>query len=166
MSDTGDNGPARATVISGGQTGVDRAALDVALALRLPCAGWCPRGRRAEDGPLPARYPLREMDSPDYPSRTERNVLDADATLILNRGTLAGGTAYTVRMAEKHGKPHLVVDLDAADTLDPATVVAWLRKERIDTLNIAGPRESGRPGIYAQASGFLRELLAAWSSSR
>jgi hypothetical protein len=110
MSDTGNSNAIRPTVQSGGQTGVDRAALDVALALHLPCTGWCPRGRRAEDGPLPAHYPLRETDSADYPPRTERNVRDADATLILNRGPLAGGTAYTVRMAEKQAKSCLVVD--------------------------------------------------------
>ncbi len=163
MTDIGSNDAARPTIISGGQTGVDRAALDVALALHLPCAGWCPRGRRAEDGPLAARYPLRETDSPDYPPRTERNVRDADATLILNRGPLAGGTAYTVRMAEKHAKPCLIVDLDAAD---PVAIIAWLLAQRVNRLNIAGPRESSRPGIYAQASALLRDILATWSSSR
>lgn len=161
MSDTGSSNPIRPTVLSGGQTGVDRAALDVALALHLPCGGWCPRGRRAEDGPLPAHYPLRETDSADYPPRTERNVRDADATLILNRGPLAGGTAYTVRMAEKHAKPCLVVDID---TVDRAAVIAWLQERRVATLNIAGPRESSRPGIYAQASTVLRQVLVAWSS--
>jgi hypothetical protein len=163
MSNTGNSNTVRPTILSGGQTGVDRAALDTALALHLPCGGWCPRGRRAEDGPLPARYPLFETDSPDYPPRTERNVRDADATLILNRGPLAGGTAYTVRMAETLGKPCLVKDLDAAD---PTAIVTWLRAQRVNKLNIAGPRESSRPGIYAQASALLQDVLAAWSSSR
>ena len=76
-------------IISGGQTGVDRAALDVALDAGLPCGGWCPRGRRAEDGPIVAQYPLMETDSPDYQMRTRRNVEDADATLILTLGPLA-----------------------------------------------------------------------------
>jgi hypothetical protein len=162
MSDIVDRHAIHPTVISGGQTGVDRAALDAALALHLPCGGWCPRGRPAEDGRLPARYPLREADSPEYPPRTEQNVRDADATLILNRGALAGGTAYTARMAHRHGKPCLIVDLDTADA---ATIVAWLRAHHVDTLNIAGPRESSRPGIYTQASALLHSVLTAWSSS-
>src|SRR5438552_18876277 len=84
---------------SGGQTGVDRAALDVALELGLPCGGWCPKGRRAEDGPIPARYPLIETSSPFYPQRTKRNVLDSDGTLILTFGCPTGGTALTIRTA-------------------------------------------------------------------
>src|SRR3989442_8006923 len=84
-------------IVSGGQTGVDRAALDTALALGLTCGGWCPRGRRAEDGPLPARYPLRETPSASYPERTEWNVRDSDGTLVLHHGRLRGGTALTNR---------------------------------------------------------------------
>ncbi len=90
-----------ARIVSGGQTGVDRAALDVAIARRLPHGGWCPRGRRAEDGAVPARYALREHASPDYAARTERNVVDSDATLVLAIGSPTNGTALTVRLAAR-----------------------------------------------------------------
>src|SRR5437870_9182944 len=98
-------------IISGGQTGVDRAALDVALELGLPCGGWCPKRRRAEDGPIPERYPLTETSSRAYPQRTRCNVLDSDGTLILTRGRPTGGTALTIQIAAESGKPYFVVDL-------------------------------------------------------
>jgi hypothetical protein len=142
------------TILSGGQTGVDRAALDVALALGLPCGGWCPRGRRAEDGPIDARYPLRETKSSRYPPRTARNVQDADATLILTRGAPDGGTALTARLAERRGKPCLVVDLSGPVSVK--ALRAWLTRHRVRVLNVAGPRESSQPGIYEQASAFLQ----------
>jgi len=146
-------------IVSGGQTGVDRAALDTALALGLPCGGWCPRGRRAEDGPLPARYPVRETPSGSYPQRTEWNVRDSDGTLVLHRGRLRGGTALTVRLARAQGRPALAVDLAAAPSA--REVREWISRERIRKLNVAGPRESEHPGIHAQAAKFLREVLGA-----
>ncbi len=88
-------------VFSGGQTGVDRAALDVALDLGFPCGGWCPSGRRAEDGPLKEIYPLKETPSKNYAQRTEWNVRDSDGTLVLHRGSLSGGTAFTIELAEE-----------------------------------------------------------------
>jgi hypothetical protein len=149
----------RLRVVSGGQTGVDRAALDAALALGLPCGGWCPRGRRAEDGTIAPRYPLRETPSTSYEERTEWNVRDADATLILARGPLRGGTALTRVVAARLGRPHLVVQLDgAAGTLVP--VREWLRENHVRVLNVAGPRESQSPGVGAAARRFLEELLA------
>lgn len=144
-------------VVSGGQTGVDRAALDVALELGIPCGGWCPKGRRAEDGPIAARYPLRETDSTEYPVRTERNVKDSDGTLILNLGPLEGGTALTLKFARTYNKPHLVLDL--SEPGDPAFVREWLRNEKVCVLNVAGPPESARPGIYAKALEFLKTML-------
>ncbi len=145
-------------IISGGQTGVDRAALDIALERHIPCGGWCPKGRRAEDGVIPARYPLRETESSDYRIRTRRNVLDADATLILTRGTPTGGTALTYRCARHANKPCLVIDMKKGT--DPAAIRAWLNGHRIGTLNVAGPRESHQPRIYRQALNLLRKVLA------
>lgn len=144
-------------IVSGGQTGVDRAALDTALKLGLRCGGWCPRGRRAEDGPIPERYPLRETPTASYPQRTEWNVRDSDGTLVLHRGRPRGGTALTLRLARRLGRPALAVDLSAAPRVE--AVREWIGRERIATLNIAGPRESEQPGIHAQAAAFLRRLL-------
>ncbi len=151
-------------IVTGGQSGVDRAALEVALRLVLPCGGWCPAGRRAEDGPIPERYPLRETLSSDYEQRTEWNVWDSDGTLVLNRGELTGGTLYTVRIAERVGRPLRVVDLDGlADPADLEAAVAgvrrWIEEEGLATLNVAGPRESKSPGIGAAAARFLEDLL-------
>jgi hypothetical protein len=145
-------------IISGGQTGVDRAALDVAMSLDIPHGGWCPRGRLAEDGCIPDRYQLRETQSADYAARTERNVLEADATLILCRGRPGGGTELTLRLSNLHGRPCLVVDLDAAPL--PAGAADWLRAHEVRVLNVAGPRESQSPGIAAQAAEYLRQLLS------
>jgi hypothetical protein len=145
-------------IVSGGQTGVDRAALDVALEFGLACGGWCPRGRRAEDGPIPAHYPLTETSSSAYPQRTRKNVQDSDGTLILVRDHPAGGTALTIQFAEANDKPYQVVDL--TDEPDPDRVRSWCRAHAIQVLNVAGPRESESPGIYEQAARFLRAVLA------
>jgi hypothetical protein len=146
-------------LVSGGQTGVDRAALEVALELGIPCGGWCPRGRKAEDGVIPTRYPLTETETEDYDCRTERNVRDSDGTLILVRGPLQGGTALTAELAGRYSKPLRVVDLTAPPDFDRTS--DWFAQYRIHVLNVAGPRESGQPGIYAQAADYLRKLLAA-----
>lgn len=144
-------------IVSGGQTGVDRAALDAALEAGIQAGGWCPAGRLAEDGTIPERYPLRENDSPAYASRTERNVVDSDGTLVLNVGELADGTALTAEFAREHGKPLLVVQLDLSG--DPGSAVAWIRENDIRVLNVAGPRESKRPGVYGFGLSFMRRLL-------
>lgn len=145
-------------IVSGGQTGVDRAALDVALALGIPCGGWCPRGRLAEDGPIAERYPLRETRSTRYARRTLWNVRDSDATLILARGHLGGGTAYTARAAQDLERPLLVLP---PDVVHVARALDWLRANLVTVLNVAGPRESGAPGTYAAARLFLNELFGA-----
>ncbi|HID74598.1 MAG TPA: hypothetical protein EYP56_01225 [Planctomycetaceae bacterium] len=154
---TGNRRPEK--VVSGGQTGVDRAALDAAIELGIPHGGWCPAGRRAEDGTIPVRYQLRETESADYSVRTERNVVDSDATLILYRGTLSGGTELTWRLAQSHGKPCLLVDLDG----DPSVrrVREWLGRVRPAVLNVAGPRESQNPGIGDRSRRFLVHLLGS-----
>ncbi|MBI3463526.1 MAG: putative molybdenum carrier protein [Planctomycetes bacterium] len=144
-------------IISGGQTGVDRGALDAAIALGIPHGGHCPRGRRAEDGRIPPRYCLTECESARYAARTELNVLSADATMILCRGPLSGGTKLTEKLARRHAKPCLIVDLDEPPASD--TIHAWLAANRVSILNIAGPRESQSPGIQEGARDYLLALL-------
>ncbi|PLY15214.1 MAG: molybdenum cofactor carrier [Sedimenticola sp.] len=144
-------------VVSGGQTGVDRAGLDAAQELEIPIGGWCPKGRKAEDGKIADRYSLRETASGDYAVRTEWNVRDSDATLILNLGALEGGTALTEVFARQHQRPCLIVALD--QHADAQLVIDWLRDNQVGVLNIAGPRESKRPGVYGAAREFLLELL-------
>ncbi|MEW6753444.1 MAG: putative molybdenum carrier protein, partial [Candidatus Latescibacterota bacterium] len=151
-----------AQIVSGGQTGVDRAALDAALECGFPCGGWCPRGRLAEDGPIPARYPVRELDAPGYPARTVRNVRDSDGTLILQRGGQDRGTGLTERTAEQEGRPLLVVDLARVSPAEAAgLVVQWVCAHQIQVLNVAGPRESSQPGIHALALAVMRRVVAA-----
>lgn len=150
-------------VVSGGQTGVDRAALDLALELSIPCGGWCPKGRRAEDGAIPARYPLQESPTTNYAERTALNVKDSDGTLILTRGPLRGGTALTKTFVERYRRPCLVVDLH--QTIEQQ-VHDWLTLNSIRVLNVAGPRESSQPGITRQASAFLRAVFGNTSPTR
>jgi hypothetical protein len=144
-------------IISGGQTGVDRAALDVALEYSIDCGGWCPRGRRAEDGPIPERYPLQDTPWDGYPQRTEWNIRDADGTLILTRGEPDRGTALTERLAKEKKKPCLVVEL--AKPWDVEAARRWIEDNKIVTLNVAGPRESSSPGIGEEARHYLQHLL-------
>jgi hypothetical protein len=141
-------------VVSGGQTGVDRAALDAARALGLSAGGWCPRGRHAEDGLIPVRYPLRETPSREYAQRTEWNVRDSDGTLVLTRGRASGGTAYTIEVARHLRRPLLVLDLARMPEAEALRV--WSATHAVGTLNVAGPRESQRPGIHDQALAFLK----------
>ena len=150
-------------IISGGQTGADRAALDWAIAHGIPHGGWCPPGRLAEDGVIPSRYLLNEMTHGSYRQRTRQNVADSDGTLILNMGELDGGTLETLRFAEKLAKPFLIASLDADDLLAYLPrIETWLRSNGIRVLNVAGPRESRRPGIHAATWSFLRPLWHQW----
>ncbi|MEE8350389.1 MAG: putative molybdenum carrier protein [Acidobacteriota bacterium] len=146
-------------LVSGGQTGVDRAALDTALELAFSCGGWCPKGRRAEDGPLDEIYPLQETPSARYPQRTEWNVRDSDGTLVLYRQTLTGGSAYTVELAKRYDRPCLVLDLSTNPTRE--TILNWVNQHQIHVLNVAGSRENGNPGIYEQGRQLLRAVLSS-----
>jgi hypothetical protein len=149
---------ARIKIISGGQSGVDRAALDFAIQHGFEHGGWCPRGRLAEDGIIPPVYQLRETDSAEYDERTEKNVLDADATLIVARGReLSGGTAFTKACAEQHGRPLLVICEQNGVLQGAVAVSKYLKQNGIHTLNVAGSRESQAPGLGK----FVRELLEA-----
>ena len=145
-------------IVTGGQTGVDRAALDVAMQLGIPVGGWCPRGRRAEDGRIPDSYLLLEASSVNYAKRTELNVRDSDGTLILSGGPLTGGTALTKSLAQRLRKPVFVVDL--RDDPAPNVTDEWLAANSIQTLNVAGPRESQQPGIYDRVSDFLAQFVS------
>jgi len=144
-------------IISGGQTGADRAALDVALSNGIGCGGSCPAGRAADDGPIPARYPLIETAENDHMVRTGNNVRDADATLLLYRDKLHGGTAYAVEMARHMEKPVLAIDLNGIP--DATAVADWISSQGIHILHIGGQREKTSPGIYQQARDFIQAVI-------
>lgn len=144
-------------VVSGGQTGVDRAALDAAMERGIACGGWCPAGRLADDGVIPERYPLQETADMDHTVRTENNVRDSDGTVMFYRGTLQGGTAYAVLMARHLKRPVMAINMD--DPFDPDAIAAWIRHNRIRVLHIGGQRESSSPGIYETARRRVREVL-------
>jgi hypothetical protein len=135
-------------IISGGQTGADQAALDVAIELGIPHGGWVPRGRMTETGRLPEKYHMQEITSISYPERTELNVVDSDGTLIISHGKLSGGSAFTLEIAGKHRKSCLHIDLDELDESKAAELVSnWIDAKQIKILNVAGPRASKDPRI-------------------
>jgi len=147
-------------IISGGQTGADRAALDVALKLKIPCGGWCPADRRAEDGIVTDRYPLKPLANAGYRQRTRQNVIDSDGTVILSFGPLTGGSKATAGDCRRLEKPCLVIDANNTTAGEAAILLAvFLLRHRIHILNVAGPRASGQPGIYAFAGDVLMHLL-------
>jgi hypothetical protein len=143
-------------VISGGQTGVDRAALDAAIEAEIAHGGWAPKGRKAEDGAIPLIYNLTELDRGGYAARTEKNVLDSDGTLIITSGTMDKGTVLTRDLARLNKKPHLSIDLGESELLRSVEkAVLWIKSNDISVLNVAGPRLSKNPGIYETARRFL-----------
>lgn len=150
-------------IISGGQTGADRAALDAAIKMGIPHGGWLPKGRKTEDGPLPRRYALQEIDSKNYKHRTEKNVVESDGTLIVAYGPLTGGTALTESLTIKHDRPCLMLDLEEISQAQAVEAAQkWLRNEQIAILNVAGPRASGEPRIYEAVKKLL--LAIEWES--
>ena len=166
--------PTISRIVSGGQTGVDRAALDVAIYLEIPHGGWCPRGRRAEDGTISTAYQLTETSSSNYVVRTEKNVTDSDGTLILYRDRMSRGTALTASFARRHRRPHLGIDLAPMQTddsdeawieLQVEEIHQWLVKEAIEVINVAGPRESTTAGISTDAHRLLLSVFAEISGN-
>lgn len=147
-------------VISGGQTGVDQAALAVAIQCGIEHGGWCPQGRLCETGTIPEEYRLSETESSHYAVRTEQNVLDSDGTLVLYQGQLTRGTALTVKFLERHQKTHFLLNFDApvgdAELLE---IQAWLLKGRVGVLNVAGPRASTNPEMGRLSFDFLLKLF-------
>lgn len=159
--------PELSKIISGGQTGVDRAALEVALFLEIPHGGWCPKGRRAEDGPVPLMFDLVETASFNYAVRTEKNVVQSDGTLILFRNTITRGTGLTVQFAKRHQRPYLCIDLAPLDDQDSmaieemsAEILNWIGQNNINVVNVAGPRESTTPNINSQSHTLLLNTFA------
>jgi hypothetical protein len=148
-------------IVSGGQTGVDRAALDFAIRRGIDHGGWVPKGRKAEDGPLPDRYRVVETKSSAYAPRTKRNVLDSDGTLIVYEGGLSGGTALTESFAHRAGKPVLAVNVETTGTDDAAgRIREWIIRWGISALNVAGPRASQNPRIYGRTMELLEKVFA------
>lgn len=143
-------------IISGGQTGADQAALDVALKLGIPHGGWIPKGRMTENGPLEDKYQLQEMDSTNYNKRTEQNVIDSDGTLIISHGTLTGGSEFTREMAIQHNRPWLHANLNKSIAFHVAQEIrSWIKEHKIVVLNVAGPRASKNKKIYKTTTDIL-----------
>lgn len=147
---------------TGGQTGVDRAVLDFCLQSLIAVGGWCPEGRKAEDGKIPDRYPLVELQDAGYDERTEANVLDSDATLILHLGEISGGTKFTVSCCAKFNKPSLLLDLrDENLQVQLEELVEFIEDKQIKELNVAGPRASEESEAYGKTRIFLQLFLSA-----
>lgn len=144
-------------IVSGGQTGVDRAALDLAIEMSIPCGGWCPKGRWAEDGMIPDCYlNMRETPSEKPEQRTEWNVRDSDGTLVIVNALPTGGTLYTIEMAKLYDKPCFLFNVNAGQ--DVKEVIEWIKNNNISVLNVAGSRASQAIGMYDFAREFLAKL--------
>jgi len=149
-------------IISGGQTGVDRAALDLALKHGVDCGGWCPAGRLDEFGRIPDQYPVQELDAGGFSERTLQNVKDSDGTVIIYTGKLGGGTEQTVRFCQKLRRPYQLIDAAKISAEDAAKLIAdFVPDHEIDLLNVAGPRQSEWPEGYDYASRALEAFLNA-----
>lgn len=147
-------------IISGGQSGVDRAALDAALQRGFPCGGSCPPGRASEDGPIDESYPLTEMTHGGYRKRTIQNVLDSDGTAVIYCGDLSGGTEQTVLHCSRRDKPYLLIDAcETSPALAAQLASEFIESNSVATLNVAGPRASKVPAGYAYTLEFVSLLI-------
>jgi predicted Rossmann-fold nucleotide-binding protein len=152
-------------IISGGQTGVDRAALDVALNHGIECGGWCPAGRLDEFGRIPDQYPVQELEEGGFAERTLRNVKDSDGTVVIYAGKLGGGTEQTVRFCVEQRRPHRLIDAPKTSAEGAAKLIAdFVRNNSIEILNVAGPRQSEWAGGYDYASQALEAFLNSITS--
>ena len=149
-------------IVSGGQTGVDQAALDAAIALEIPHGGWCPKGRRAElDKTIPEKYNLKETDSDQFEVRTKLNIKDSDGTLIIVPKLpieITDGTILTLQEVKQKNKPHLIID--QCNPIDRENILKWVNNNHIKVLNVAGPRESQSPGIYKKSFVLLKNVFS------
>ena len=147
-------------IISGGQTGVDRAALDVALSRGIDCGGWCPAGRRDEFGKIPDHYPIQELQGGGFTERTLQNVKDSDGTVVVYCDHFGGGTEQTVRFCLELKRPHELIDASKISAEDAAKLIGdFVDKNKINILNVAGPRQSEWPEGYDYASRALSAFL-------
>ncbi len=147
-------------IISGGQTGADQAALDAAIKLGIPHGGWIPKGRKTEDGILPDKYNLKEMPTGSYPERTEQNVIDSDGTVIISHGELTGGSKLTDKLAEKHYRPCLHVNLNKTPAFIASSIIsAWIDLHKILILNVAGSRASKDSNIYQDVKYIIEGVI-------
>jgi len=147
-------------IISGGQTGADQAALDVAIKFNIDHGGWISRGRGTEKGPLPMKYQLKEMDTTDYRERTKQNINDSHGTIIISHGELTGGSKFTQSYANLVGKPNCYLDLLSFEEFEAAIILkSFIMENKIQTLNVAGPRLSHDPWIYMDVKTILETLL-------
>lgn len=156
--------PEEFCLVSGGQTGADRAALDFAIRHDIPHGGWCPLGRLAEDGPLASIYQLEETTSRRYPQRTKHNVRDSDGTLILTiTANPSGGTALTMQAAKRLGKPALHLSCSESTSVDDdgKRLLAFIEQHRVRRLNVAGPRASQVPEIVEYVDAILTAAFAS-----
>jgi putative molybdenum carrier protein len=152
-------------IISGGQTGVDRAALDVALKHSIDCGGWCPAGRLDEIGRIPDRYPLKELEHGGFTERTLQNVKDSDGTVIMYSVQLSGGTEQTVGFCVEQERPHQLIDVAKISTEKAtASIADFVREHKIDILNVAGPRQSEWPEGYDYAFRVLEVFVNSITS--
>jgi hypothetical protein len=147
-------------IISGGQTGADQAALDTAIEMGIPHGGWVPRGRRTENGRLSEKYRMQETNTIDYAQRTELNVADSDGTLLFSHGELKGGSELTKKLARKHVKPCLHVDLNVLSEYKAVEIInSWIDVRNLEILNVAGSRASEDPLIYDIVRSILKSVF-------
>ena len=147
-------------IVSGAQTGVDRAALDAAMAMKVEAGGWCPEGRKAEDGVIPGQYPVIELPNSDYRQRTKQNVLDSDGTVIIYFDSPSGGTELTILFCIQEHKNYILIDACELE-IERACfkILDFIKRHSIKVLNVAGPRASGEPAAYEYARQLITEVL-------